>query len=116
MSEHSHNHDPIVLTTRELIRRWLEKKIGITEKRAATHSHAAVAPSEPSHGQIHTIAIVLDGVVQEVIRTENRMAALMLSNPQFILVKPGEKKPTLNWIYNNGVFTDPDEENKVSDN
>lgn len=114
--EHSHDHDPIVITTRELIRNWLQKKVGVTTKRPATHTHATAAPAMPSHGQINTIAIVLDGVVQEVIRAENRMAALLLSEPHFVLVKDTDKKPTLNWIYNNGKFTDPDEENKVSDN
>ena len=114
--EHSHDHDPIVITTRELLRNWLQKKLGVTPKRAPSHTHAAATPAMPSHGQINTIAIVLDGVVQEVIRAENRMAALLLSHPQFVLVKDTDKKPTLNWIYNDEGFKDPDEENKVSNN
>lgn len=115
MAEHTHNHDARVLTLREVIAMWLNKKLGITTKQPVSHTHDS-APAMPQHGQVRTIAIVLDGEVQEVIRAENRMTALMLSNPEFVLVPDDIQKPTLGWKYENGVFKNPNEENQVSDN
>lgn len=106
---HGHNHEPKKITTLELIRMWLQKKIGVTVKQPASHSHEE-APAAPTHGQVNTIAIVLDGLVQEVIRAENRMTALMLSEPEFVLVPIGTKKPGIGWYYKDGEFTDPNEE------
>jgi hypothetical protein len=48
--------------------------------------------------------------VQEVIRAENRMTALMLSEPEFVLVPKGTKSPTIGWYYKDGEFTNPNEE------
>ncbi len=31
----------------------------------------------------HTIAVIVDGVVEDVIRTQDRFAAILLSNPTF---------------------------------
>lgn len=107
--DHGHSHEPKKITTLELIRMWLQKKIGVTAKQPAAHVHAD-APAAPAHGQINTIAIVLDGVVQEVIRAENRMTALVLSEPEFILVPTGVKKPTVGWYYKDGEFKSPNEE------
>lgn len=106
---HGHNHEPKKITTLELLRIWLQKKIGVTTKQPAAHSHEA-APAAPSHGQINTIAIVLDGLVQEVIRAENRMTALMLSEPEFVLVSAEAKKPKVGWYYKDGEFVNPNEE------
>ncbi len=108
--DHGHDHTPRKITTLELIRLWLEKKVGVTNKQPAAHPHRA-APAEPTHNGINTIAIVMDGVVQEVIRAENRMTALMLSGPEFVLVSAGTKRPTIGWEYINGEFKDPNEEN-----
>ena len=107
---HDHSHEPQKITTMGLIRIWLEKKIGITNKQPASHKHDA-APTPPAHGQINTIAIVMDGIVQEVIRAENRMTALILSDPEFVLVSTGTKKPSIGWYYKDGEFIDPNEEN-----
>jgi hypothetical protein len=83
--DHDHNHEVKKVTTLELLRMWLQKKIGVTTKQPAVHVHES-GPTPPVHGQINTLAIVMDGVVQEVIRAENRMTALMLSEPEFVLV------------------------------
>ena len=112
MTDHNHDHSHEVknITTLELIRMWLQKKIGVTTKQPAVHVHES-SPTPPAHGQINTLAIVMDGVVQEVIRAENRMTALMLSEPEFVLVPTGTKSPTIGWYYKDGEFTNPNEEN-----
>jgi hypothetical protein len=107
--DHDHNHEVKKVTTLELLRMWLQKKIGVTTKQPAVHVHES-GPTPPVHGQINTLAIVMDGVVQEVIRAENRMTALMLSEPEFVLVPTGTKAPTIGWYYKDGEFTNPHEE------
>ena len=48
----------------------------------------SIVPPEPSGVNINSIAIVLDDEVQEVIRTEDRLAALLLSSPIFVQFFP----------------------------
>ena len=112
MSDHDHIHETKVMTTRELLKTWLQKKVGVTTKQPVAHEHAGPPPT-PVNKEINTIAVVLDGEVQEVIRAENRLTALFLSEPEFILVTDLENRPTLGWKYVDGVFKNPNEENQI---
>jgi hypothetical protein len=65
---------------------------------------------EPKHpeGDITYIAIVLDGVVEDVMRAQNRLAALVLSQPQFIEFDPSVDRPQIGETrYNEGKFEYP---------
>jgi hypothetical protein len=53
----------------------------------------------PPRSQINHLAIVLDGEVQEIMRAQNRLAALLLSGPEFIEFDPEEVKPDIGWTY-----------------
>lgn len=53
------------------------------------------------------LAIIMDGQVEEVIRAQDRMAALFLSSPQFVELTEENKDVTIGWKYNNGVFESP---------
>ena len=48
----------------------------------------SIVPPEPFGVTINSIAIILDDEVQEIIRTEDRLAALLLSSPKFIQFFP----------------------------
>lgn len=110
--------DGIRLSTWEIIKivinKWASPKIKLPV--------ALQVPPPPSGITINHIAIVLDGRVEEVIHTENRMAALLLSEPQFVQFPDSEKMPTIGWIYKDGQFfetledTQNGEENQVSIN
>jgi hypothetical protein len=50
--------------------------------------------------KIYEVAIVLDGEVQDIIRTEVRLAALLLSNPLFLDITDLDKKPIIGNLYN----------------
>lgn len=52
-------------------------------------------PVSPSGIEVNHIAVVLDGVVQDVLRTQNKFAALILSEPEFILFNPEDGYPVL---------------------
>ncbi len=59
--------------------------------------------------KIYSIALVLDNEVQDIIRTEERLWAMLMSNPLIIDTTDLEIKPALNWEYNEetGEFTNP---------
>lgn len=61
----------------------------------------------PSGITITKLAIIMDGQVEEVIRAQDRMAALFLSSPQFVELTEENKDVTIGWKYNNGVFESP---------
>lgn len=65
-------------------------------------------PPPPPGVNVTTIAIVLDGEVQEVVRAEDRLTALLLSEPSFQVVEPSlDPQPTIGWKWDAGVFTPP---------
>lgn len=64
-------------------------------------------PAEPSALDITTIAIVLDGEVQEVVKAQGRLAALLLSEPLFVEVEPEAPRPTIGWAYKDNKFKPP---------
>lgn len=65
-------------------------------------------PPQPANIPVATIAIILDGEVQEVIRAQDRMAALFLSEPSFVEIPEDLPMiPTIGWSYSNGTFIPP---------
>jgi hypothetical protein len=61
-------------------------------------------PKAPEGVKINHIAVILDGRVEEVIHTENRMAALLLSEPHFVQFPDSQEMPTIGWLYENNKF------------
>lgn len=61
-------------------------------------------PTQPDNAT--TIAVVLDNKVEEVLMAEGRLAALLLSNPEFIEVL-SNNRPRIGWEYDGEVFINP---------
>jgi hypothetical protein len=61
--------------------------------------------------QIYSMAIVLDGKIQDIIRAEVRLAAMLLSDPIIVDVTEHEQHPQIGWIYNDDSkeFINPNE-------
>lgn len=59
--------------------------------------------------KIYSIAFVLDGEVQDILRTEERLWALLMSQPIILDISDLEEKPQINWTYSEetGEFTNP---------
>lgn len=76
-----------VMTTGELFRKYLISKLPIPkrpmEDQKMPPEKLPLLDSEISH-----LAIVLDGKVEEIMRAQNRLAALLLSSPEFIEFHP----------------------------
>lgn len=91
------------LTTMDLVRQYLISKI---PKPKSPPSQPIQAPSSPPPGiSINHIAIVLDGRVEDVIRCQNRLAALLLSEPKFVEFNPEKVFPVTGLTeYENGEF------------
>lgn len=105
--DHSDPFHVHVLTTREMLRGLLMKlkKDKVTEKQS---TFSNTPPPQPQGITINHIAVVLDGKVEEVIRAENRLAALFLSNPEFVEFDPNKERPTIGWIYDGESFRNPE--------
>lgn len=58
-------------------------------------------PTQPLN--VSTIAVVLDNKVEEVLMAEGRLAALLLSNPEFVEVKENNR-PQIGWEYDGEDF------------
>ena len=57
-------------------------------------------PKEFHEGnKIFTIAFVIDGVVEEIMRTEARFSALLTSNPIIIDITENQSNPRIGWTY-----------------
>lgn len=101
--DHSDPNHVHVMTTKELIFDILDKikrkKVGVK-----LPAQSNVPPVQPQNIVINHIAVVLDGRVEEVIRAENRLAALFLSKPDFIEFDPEKIRPTIGWKYEDDQF------------
>jgi hypothetical protein len=96
-----HKH---VLKLSEIIKQYLSSKIKITRKESAIDENMQIMPS----GKVNHIAIVLDGKVEDVIRAQNQMTALLLNGPTFVVFDPNEVYPTLGLTnYIDGKFFNP---------
>lgn len=67
-------------------------------------------------GEINHLAIVLDGIVEDVMRCQNRLAALLLSQPQFVEFDPSKDRPQIGETkYVDGKFEYPIEPPLLTD-
>lgn len=100
-----HNHNSHKVTTLDLINRYLGLKIQkMTKgKMPVTDPNRSLADALPS-SEINHIAILLDGRVQDVIRAQNRLAALLLSEPKFVEFNPEVDKVEIDYLYSEGKF------------
>lgn len=97
-----------VMTLSQLIRTWLIKRIPVV-KQKVSNDDISLLNSIAGRNEINHIAIVLDGVVQDVMRAQNRMTALLLSEPDFVEFDPNNGYPVIGQTrYENGrlVFED----------
>ena len=85
----SHDHQ---MTLRQVLIRYFQSKIKVVQPKEATQDEPV---NMLPRTNITHIAIVLNGVVQDVMRTEDRMASLLLAQPEFVEFDPKEMYPIL---------------------
>ena len=78
------------MTIMELLRKYLISKL--PKPKTKISKNRLQATPTPPENQITHIAIVYDNVVEDVMRAENRLASLLLSNPEFIEFDPTKEK------------------------
>jgi hypothetical protein len=97
------------LSTIEIIKRFIFSKIKENkQKQSFSAKKENPLPPPPENVNINHIAIILDGRVEEVIRCENRLAALLLSEPIFVEFDPSQTKVSIG----STEYTDKGFENK----
>jgi hypothetical protein len=70
------------------------------------HVHNHLEHSEPALDKesIHTIALVIDGQVYDVLRAQDKLADLLLAQPTFVLVTEETSVAKVNYKYIDGRF------------
>jgi hypothetical protein len=71
-------------TIRGAVAHYIESKVPQKRQAMSDPTQANI----PSNVEMNHIAVVLDGVVEDVIRAQNRIAALFLSTPTFVEFDP----------------------------
>jgi len=94
------------MTTIELLNIWIMSKLPRYKESVARDQRRLLSQPEPPPPNVSHIAIVLDGVVEDVILCQDRLAALLLSNPQFVAVDSGNKPKIGITRYINNTFTE----------
>jgi hypothetical protein len=111
--DHGESQNYKELRLSEIIKQFLLSKIKHpAQKQSYTLNPQQKPPPPPPDGiKINHIAIILDGRVEEVIRCENRLAALLLSEPVFIEFNPEIAKVLIGKTeYENGEFKNKEPE------
>lgn len=74
-----------------------------------THNHSPELPADS-----YSVAFIIDGVVQDVLHSDARLAALFLSQPEIVEVtdwyqaRPNPSDNLVGAVYENGNFTLPE--------
>jgi hypothetical protein len=89
-------------STWDLIKRFFTKNKKYKEK-LSVNEEIDKMPSVTV--EMNHLAIVLDGEVQEIMRAQNRLAALLLSEPKFVEYDPSEFQIEIGWLYDGKEFT-----------
>jgi hypothetical protein len=96
------------VTTMDLINMYIASKLPQKKEKAENPNISLLSPNPEE--QINHIAVILDGKVEDVIRAQNRMAALFLSEPVFVEFDPREVYPKIGITeYVDGVFVNTEE-------
>jgi hypothetical protein len=102
------------MTTLELLKSYLISKLPRGKQKLVQEQEEINSP--PKDIPINYIAVVLDDNVEEVIRCENRLAALLLSNPIFVEFDPKKDYPVIGLTkYINEKFVGPEKENDLTE-
>lgn len=77
----------------------LFKKNKIT-KRPSTVEKFNEPKEYHEQNRVFTIAFIIDGQVQEIVRTEERFMSILTSNPVIVDITENESRPSIGWLYN----------------
>ncbi len=101
-----HKNGVYVLSTLDIVRGWISKKQRFKNKQDV-FNNSPIPP--PADAKIIHLAIVLDGRVQEIFRTETGLASLLVSQPTFHEFDPEDPdRPFIGYNFVQGKFMVPD--------
>jgi hypothetical protein len=99
----SHGHEHVhKVSTLDLIKQLIASKLPVT-KQSVINPNISLLDDSPG-ASINHLAIVLDGRVEEIMRAQNRLSALLLSEPTFVEFDPTSDYPQIGDTYENGKF------------
>lgn len=89
--------------------------IKILDRAKHKHSKNHTHDTSDNRGHSHSgnlVALIVDGVVREVVHASEELKEILLSNPEMILLEDveGFVRPTIGWTYKDGLMSPPEEE------
>ncbi len=102
-ARHDGHGNYVMLTTGELIKMALARILKLQEKESVIDPEIEILRVRPNpvNVDVHHLAIVLDGKVQEVMRADSRLSAMLLSTPKFVEFDPKVNPLTIGEDYPN---------------
>lgn len=83
----------------------LKNSFSPNHEHTGNHSHAHHDTNlEPKNVVVHTIALIIDGQVYDVLRAQDSLADLLLAQPTFVLVTEETSSAKVNYQYVDGKF------------
>lgn len=100
-ARHNSHGSYVMLTTGELLKMWLARVLKLQEKESVIDPEIEIlrVRQNPVNVDVHHLAIVLDGKVEEVMRADSRLSALLLSAPKFVEFDPKVNPLTIGQEY-----------------
>lgn len=96
-----HSNGLVYMSTFDLLKKVFKKEDRFKNKKSISSNRNS---PPPPNSVINHLAVILDGEVQEILRAENRLAALFLSSPEFVEFDPNEIQVDIGWKYEDEVF------------
>lgn len=73
-----------------------------------------VPPPPPTDDKVYHLAIVSDGEVKDIIRTHERLAAILTGNVEFVAFDPEVDHVHVHSIYKDGEFISPSSQERFN--
>lgn len=71
-------------------------------------------PAPPTEDKIYHLALVVDNEVKDIMRTQERLASLLTSNPTFVAFDPETDHVHIHSIYENDEFVLPENQERFN--
>lgn len=122
MATYVKNPDFIKLSTLQLIKILLVEKFLMRKSDTYHFEHRNhgklvldVPPPPPTDNEVYHLAIVADGEVKDILRTHERLAAILTGNVEFVAFDPEVDHVHVHSIYEDGEFISPSNQTRFSE-
>lgn len=83
--------------------KWDSRKF--YKKQKIENSHETHKHNDPPEGiEVVSFAIIVDGVVVDVMNVQKEFAEILHKEPKFVFISPNDHRPHIGWLYQDDKF------------